>query len=763
MSMTEVPAIGRPAGATIKDFRVFVAIYTATIFLSAALLFSVQPMFAKMVLPKLGGSPSVWAVSMCFFQAILLAGYCYAHLLNRYLAPRNAIIVHIGFLIVAALALPIALPQGAEQSPQGNFYVWLVGVLGFGVGLPFFAVSANAPLLQSWFGRSKHPAAKDPYFLYAASNIGSLAALLSYPILIEPSLGLVQQGQFWSFGFMLLGLLIACSGFLLLVNEADQEETPAASAVPAAIRSYQRGLWIALSFVPSALLVAFTTYMSSDIASAPFLWVIPLAIFLLTFVFVFRDVPVIPHDALLDRVALVAVLALFGTAAIGVLGYGIGLVGPLLAFVMACLVCHRELYLRRPDAGNLTEFYLWMSFGGVLGGVFSAIVAPLLFSIPFEFPLLVVAGLVLRPAILDRRATPGEWRSALLVLASCLAALLVVRALVASGLMEASFKLPMILVAALGVLMVLKRHSARQELAVAVAILFVLQFAPAGSGAGFAERSFFGVHRVISTPDGDLRLLMHGTTTHGAERLRDKNGEAVRRPVPATYYYPGSPMERALALARNHHMGRSLNAGIVGLGTGAMACNMRAGEDIRFFEIDQSVVDIARNPQHFRYLDACGAGVSIAVGDARLTLAAEKEASLDYLLIDAFSSDAIPAHLLTLEAIKLYLDKVSERGTLVFHISNRHIDLRPVLASGLSVFPGLQGVSVADPSGPSGYDRSHSHVVIASRDPKVIAEALSWRGAQPLRASDLEPWTDDRSDVLTSLWRTWFKRSGAPR
>jgi spermidine synthase len=759
MSMADIPAIGRPTGMMVKNFRGTVAVFTATIFLSAALLFSVQPMFAKMVLPKLGGSPSVWAVSMCFFQAVLLAGYCYAHVLNRCLTPRQAILTHIGILILASAAMPVTLPPGADQSPQGNFYLWLIGVLALGVGLPFFAVSANAPLLQSWFGRSQHPAAKDPYFLYAASNIGSLAALLSYPVLIEPFLGLNQQGELWSYGFLLLGVLIAQSGYLLLANAPDGNplDWPQTAELAPPVSWRQRRLWIVLSFVPSALLVAFTTYISSDIASTPFLWVIPLAIFLLTFVLVFRDVPLIPHEVLLDRFALVAVLALFGTAAIGVMGYGIGFAGPLLAFVLACLVCHRELYLRRPETRNLTEFYLWMSVGGVFGGVFSAILAPFLFSTPFEFPLLIVAGLALRPAILDRRAENGEWRAALLILTLSIGALILVRLLVSWGVMEAHFKLPMILVAGLGFVMFLNRHSARQELAVAAAMLLVLQFAPAGSGAGLTERSFFGVHRVITTPEGDMRLLMHGTTTHGAERLREKDGSVVTHPIAATYYYPGSPMEKALALARAHHADGPLNAGIVGLGAGAMACNMRAGENLKYFEIDQSVVDIARNPSHFRYLARCRPEVPIVVGDARLTLVKEIDASIDYLLIDAFSSDAIPAHLMTIEAIRLYLSKLSEGGALVFHISNRHIDLRPVLASGLATLPGLEAVFVADPAETSGYDRSPSSVVIASRNPNMIAEARTWTGARPLKPSNLAPWSDDRNDVLTSLWRSWVK------
>ncbi len=763
-----------PAGllGSMRDQRVVLGLFTATIFLSACLLFGVQPMFAKMVLPKLGGSPSVWAVSMCFFQAVLLGGYLYAHALNRRLGPEHAILTHLAILTVACLALPIALPEMADQPPEGNTYLWLVGVLALGVGLPFFAVSANAPLLQSWFGRTGHPHAADPYFLYGASNLGSLLALLSYPVLLEPFLGLAEQSFVWTVGYIFLAAGISVCGLTMIravrASAAVLEDVPTDAHVtdqssnpPATLTWTSRAVWIALAFVPSGLLVAFTTFLTTDIASAPFLWVIPLAAFLGTFPMTFRDTPLIPHDKLVKHLPLFVGLTIVATASSTPVTWKLALISSAVAFGMITLVCHRELYMRRPPAAQLTEFYLWMSFGGVLGGMFAAILAPQLFTSVFEFPLLMAAALLLRPQILSGNNDKRHWRQAgLIALGAFVVLCLVNLTLGALGVELHPLARLAVCAAMLLVLLAISSFPVAQ-LGVVASMLFAVVMIPEGIGTLHQVRSFFGVHRVFEPPAKDRRMLFHGMTMHGYERVIDASGNRVEMPVPASYYAPQGPMAKGVEVARQATQqsrgDRPLRVGIVGLGAGSMACHKKTGESWRYFEIDQSVVDIARNEKLFRFLSACDPKADIVVGDARLTLIHEPAQGFDYLVIDAFSSDAIPTHLLTAEALQLYFDKLGENGLLAIHLSNRHLDLPPVVAAGLSKVPGVEAVLVRDIREKSTMEHSSSIVMLASRNPMALQEPAAWHGAGKPQTAGVKHWTDDYSDVLSTLLRKSFQ------
>jgi hypothetical protein len=731
--------------------RLLLWFYAATICLSAFLLFAVQPLFARLVLPKLGGSPSVWAVSMCFFQAMLLLGYFYAHLLNTMLAPARAILLHMLVLATACLALPVALPAMASEPAGGNTYVWLIGILGAGVGVPFFAVSASAPLLQSWFGRTGHAQATDPYFLYGASNLGSLAALLLYPVIAEPLFGLAMQSRLWTWGFLALVLSILGCGTLLLTRLPVQSAMPVAvdrSVTISAVSSRQRLRWIILSFVPSGLLVAFTTHLTTDIAAAPFLWVLPLALFLATFIVVFRDPPLVPVRLLAAVLPFVIGIVYMAMITVDLLAFWVSGVAGLAAFLMISLVCHRTLYEQRPATGQLTEFYLWMSLGGVLGGVFSAMVAPALFTSIFEFPLLVLAGLLAQPRLLWR----GYWRrqgrgGALIALVGL--AILVLAELVLPnfpGIAGRSFGLCVAAIAFGGVILV--RRSPVWQAGFLMVMLIATVLPSESIGIKHAVRSFFGLHRVGETASGDMRILLHGTTVHGAQRLKTAAGQPIERPVPMTYYHPEGPMARSLAL-----LDGARRVGIVGLGTGALACYARPADSWRLFEIDPAVVGIARDSGLFSYLSTCLPKVPVIVGDARLTLTAEPAASFDYLLVDAFSSDAIPVHLMTTEALKLYLTKLTDKGLLAIHVSNLHLDLAPVLAASLTELPGVSGVLVRERRPGGGLDATGSRVVLLSRDAQLIARALAWADAKPLRSTGVAAWTDDYADLFSALRR----------
>ncbi|MCB1504312.1 MAG: fused MFS/spermidine synthase [Hyphomicrobiaceae bacterium] len=733
-------------------------LYAATMFLSALLLFSIQPLFAKMILPTLGGSPSVWAVSLCFFQAALLAGYGYAHVLNHFAKPQYAPFIHIALMAIAALMLPFGLPANMEP-PTGDAYFWLIGVLTIGVGLPFFAVSANAPLLQAWYARSGHPHARDPYFLYGASNLGSLLALLSYPVLIEPLLGLGQQADIWTGGYFLLAAAIASCGYLLVSSwsrpaegdfEAAKSEAEAAPVTWAA-----RASWTLYAFVPSGLLVAFTSYVTTDIASAPFLWVTPLAAFLLTFVLVFRERPLVPYRALLVAQPILFTTLLLTISAPKISEWVALLLLHAPLFLVTTLICHKQLYDARPASAHLTQFYLLMSFGGVLGGIFAAIVAPQIFNSTYEYPLLLLIGIACRPDVqraLYRTASRAAARNTAIISASLVLVFLVVNHLT-TGLTARATGLVVIIISAL--FMYIDRKQTLAKLVHAAAMVAAVSILPSSINRGYSERSFFGVVRVADSNDGKLRLLMHGTTVHGAEHIADLAPGVTTAPRAVTYYYAGSPMREGVDAARKAtgKLDGGLNAGVVGLGAGSMACAAKANENWRFYEIDPVVVKVAMDPKQFTFMTHCMPKPDMVMGDARLTLAREPKAKFDYLLIDAFSSDTVPVHLMTREAFLMFLDKVAPDGILAMHVSNRYMDLVSVLASTIPTIPGAHAAIAVGKPARSSLESIPSKVVFVSRSEKALGEVLAWPDALPLKATDVAPWTDDYSNVVSAIWR----------
>lgn len=735
------------------------AIFSGTLLLSALLLFSVQPIFAKMILPSLGGAPSVWAVSMVFFQAVLLGGYCYAYVLNRYCPARHAPLVHLCLVTLAVLALPFGLPAMAAQPPADGVYFWLIGVLALGVGLPFFAVSANAPLLQSWFARSGHPHANDPYFLYGASNLGSLVALLAYPFVIEPVLGLSRQASVWSIGFVLLGVMIAVCGWLSLRYDATSaiaaDAVDATKPAVAPVTWSQCLAWIGLAAVPSGLLVSYTTFLTTDIASAPLLWVFPLAVFLATFIMVFRDRPMISQRVLLLLQPIVVGLTLLGLAMTGNVGWVLGVLVGFIAFFVTTLVCHKELFDLRPASHHLTAFYMWMSLGGVIGGIFAALIAPQIFNGIFEFPLLLLAGLAAHPSLASALRNPVERRWAvttailLLLVGAVLGAM--VAAKIGPAFIAESGGWLLLLVCCIGLLVMLDRPL--PQLACGIVTLVGLFVLPSAMNNGFSERSFFGVLRVASSADGQMRKMLHGTTLHGAMRVKDAVGQQVREPAPATYYYPGSPMARAVTVARtlSGKTGGGLSVGIVGLGTGSLACYARANEDWRFYEIDPLVVKLASDPKLFTFLSRCRPNADIVLGDARLTLAKERPGHFDYLVIDAFSSDSVPVHLLTKEALQLYLSKISDTGILAMHISNRHLDLEGVTAALAHSLPGVVAALAIDRPKVQSLDQATSYVMYFAKSSVALAPFLAMPDVKLAVPSKTRVWTDDYSNVLGAI------------
>lgn len=739
-----LPGRGRRA----VEARLLPLLYGLTLFVSALLLFSIQPMFAKMVLPKLGGAPAVWSVAMVFFQTVLLAGYAYAHVLNRMTTSRRAAMIHLVLLALTAIALPIAVAPGWSAPPVDGTAFWLFGLFAVSIGLPFFTLSATAPLLQSWFAASGHRQAGNPYVLYAASNLGSFAALFAYPVVIEPFLTLKAQAAGWSLGFAVCVVLLA--GASLCTSDAAPVAAEAPSEDEASSHAIERLRWIALAAVPSGLVIAVTAHLTTDIAAAPFLWVLPLAIYLLTFVAVFRERPWIAHANVVwlvpFAVAPLAVSLIGGDKVFWLAMIALNLV----AFALLTLMCHGELYARRPSPQRLTEFYLCTSFGGVIGGAFAGLLAPQIFNGNYEYPVLIALALLCMPGFFagGLRTTAAElWPS--LLPSAVLALVWYAVRLSPPAALELPFQM---VLTTLAVVMLFQRHRMTRFFA-----LVVLSFAISGlwrPGIAPIEtaRSFFGVHRVGEILEGRARLLFHGTTIHGAQQLRHADGSPVGGPPrPLTYYYPEGPLAEAIRAARAAH-GTLGRVAVVGLGTGSLACHRKAGEQWTFFEIDPEVIRIARDPRLFTFMSACAADAPVVAGDARLTLEASPD-RYDLIVLDAFSSDSIPTHLLTREALAGYLARLSPRGMVVVHISNRHLDLAPVVAN-VAASHGLVGFLRED-------DRDGDFMTTFELKARIAAMARTaddlgvvaqqWTPLRPDPASAL--WTDDYSNILGAMLR----------
>ena len=713
-------------------------VFVGTLFLSAFLLFSVQPMLTKLVLPILGGSPAVWSVATVFFQAALLAGYAYAHALTRTMSPRAAAILHLLVLAAAFSVLPIALPKGWD-APQSNQSLWLFGFLATAVGVPFFAVSANGPLLQAWFARTGHPGALDPYLLYGASNIGSIAALLLYPFVIEPLLPLSTQSRIWSVLFVVLGCGIACCAALLPSGSRNLSHSIGRSPGDAkvAVTWRERALWIGRAFVPSGLLVSVTAHLSTDVAAAPLLWVVPLAAFLLTFVLAFRPTPLVSAAALAGIQVWLAALALVSMEVH--LPPLIALPAHLGLFATSCLICNRALFLGRPAPERLTDFYLTIAFGGVLGGAFSALAAPVLFSSLVEYPLLIILALLCRPGFVrslrsaDKRGIAGAF-----VLS---AAIMLAGLFVPGGWSTPDHVRSIVTVLIAAGALAVWREPARVAVFLGMCALSIIAY---GDTIAPREtfRSFFGVIKLREMIGGQYRIMEHGTTLHGAMRIRMPDGTRYTGPVePTTYYTPEGALGTALASIRQAR-GTLTHVSIIGLGVGAMACHVQPDEALTFYEIDPLVVRIARDRNLFRFLSDCAPNSETVVGDARLMLAGAQRRN-DVLLIDAFSSDAVPAHLLTREAMALYQSKLAPHGVMLFHISNQFLDLRSLVARTAADL-GMQTFVRADDDGEA-FDkrlRTPSTVAAIVRDADdlgVIAKDPRWIRMAPDLAR--KPWT----------------------
>lgn len=733
--------------------------YTITVFLGSALLFLVEPLIAKRLLPTFGGSPLVWNTCLLFFQIALLIGYLYAHLSTQKFGVRNQAKVHLGLMVLAALTLPIGLPKlvmdaythAAPGSLAASPALMLLLMLAAGVGLPFFVVSSSAPILQRWFADTTDPKASNPYFLYRASNIASMVALIGYPVLFESTFNLSDQSMYWSVGYGVLILGFALCAQILWKSPApaheqeggDQHDT---SSPPT---KQDKARWTFQAAAPSALLLGVTGFLTVNIAPVPLLWVLPLALYLLTFVIAFRDKPVA------RPVSVRTACYLF--ISFGIISYAYGsnqlsvvlIPGHLLGFFFAAYICHAEIARTRPSAKYLTEFYFWISLGGMLGGLFSAIVAPIIFPILLEYPV-AIALCIIAAAI-----GTGTKKPTLNQVLQCMVLVGAVTCLKAKwGMQITDPNYSTFIVAAFGVLLLCSLSVQRYVLASAATIMMLMYFDVMPSNQTILrKRNFFGSHlvRVFKGSDGaDYHFLTNGNILHGVE-----NQDPKHILDPLTYYIPESGV--GLALTKYGTEARMKNYAVIGLGTGTLAGYGHAEQTIDYYELNPSIAKTAGDPKYFSFISKTPAKVNVILGDARLRMNEAADSTYGLIAVDAFSSDAIPTHLLTLQACEMYLRKLRPDGILAIHVSNRYLDLYSVVATVANQL-NLVGADVkyqATDDDQARY-RSTSEWVILAHDAKDL------KGLQSEPASRLAPdrnvriWTDDYTNIFQILR---FKRT----
>lgn len=757
--MALAPTVHAPA--TSRRPGLLAAAVAAT-FLGASLGFAVQPIVSRQLLPRLGGSASVWNTTLVFFQAVLLGGYLLTHLTSTRLSPRAQALAHVGLLVAAVALLPVAIPKSWQAPTQGNPVWWQLGVLAITVGLPYLAVATTSPLVQRWFSLGQSSGASDPYFLYAVSNIGSFTGLLAVPLVLDRTMPITTQARWWTAAYV--AFVLCCVAVVWLVRP-DRPDTTTQSSAPtdepivqpeattampketlattggsgqvAAPLRWSRLRWIVLAFVPSSLIMGVTSHITTDVASVPLLWVVPLGLYLLTHVLAFARHQ-LPERTRLALAAL-AVGAALTENFIDYTRFPFDLAPHLAALFFVGLACHGRLADTRPPASRLTSFYLSISIGGLLGGMFNAIVSPIVFSTVIEYPLVLSIALLVLGG-LGRSLGRLVWRRVDLVAFSAAVPLAFATAKVARSLVDRPVIL-VCLVASAAMVAVL----ARQGLVATciVGTIAVLAMSDATSASIRNVRGFYGAIRVEE--DGTFRQLVHGTTIHGYQFL-----DPTKKNRPTSYYAELGPLGQMMT-QRISERGGVGTVGVIGLGVGTVAAYGRPGDSITYYEIDPLIVELAEDPSMFSYLSDSEAEISIVVGDGRRRIEQSTQ-RYDEIVLDAFSSDSIPVHLLTVEAFEIYREKLAADGVLAVHISNRYLDLEPVVAAiadelGMAVVTGnFSADEGQEAEGATGADW-----LLLARDRRTLDPYRGGIWRESRRDPSIRAWTDDRSDLLAVL------------
>jgi SAM-dependent methyltransferase len=732
-----------------------VLLFAPTIFLSAFLLFCSEPMVGKMMLPLLGGAAAVWITCLLFFQLMLLAGYGYAHALERYATVRTQMIVHSILMLAALLFLPMHFAARPDAAATSHPTLWLLGQLIRTVGIPFGVVSTTAPLLQNWLSKTSTASGKDPYFLYAVSNAGSLLALLAYPVLIEPRLGVRLQSESWFAAYAALVLMLfgAAATVWKHLGESETVTHPPKSAAAVAdaerVSWKLRFFWLAAAFVPSALMLAVTNHMLLNLASVPFLWVLPLAVYLITFMIAFaRRFRLSPIT--LSRIVPVILLVLFPFVAASkpvaarLLWYLLG--AHILVLFAGALLCHTVLASRRPDTRHLTEFYFWVALGGALGGIFVAVMAPFLFRTVVEYPLLVAMIAFFRETRdPDQKINWRDWlypaMLGLLVAAAWYGLTWAMVDVSEDTKTAVAIDAVLVLVAYL-----FRKRRFRFALAMAVLIFGYSLALPAfldSNQVVYIARDFFGIKKVVYEVESNMRKLLHGDTLHGQE-----SQDPALSGQPLSYYHETGPAGDVMKMISDRP---SQHVGVVGLGTGSMAGWARPNRHVTYFEIDPQIVDVATN--FFTFFRRCDKNCDVVMGDGRLSIEKQPDSTFDVLMLDAFDSDSIPAHLVSREAVQMYLRKLKPNGMILFHVSNRYMNVEG-LVSTLVVDASLESLARYDDDEEAPGKTSSDYIVAARRPESLgsLEQNENWTRVE--KPDGIQPWTDDYSNMLQIVrWR----------
>ena len=719
------------------------ALYTITLFVSSFLLFLVQPLAAKLILPTFGGAPAVWNASLVFFQTALLLGYGYAHFSTKKLG-RKQPFLHLPLMALAGLALPFTLNtpiwkwvEGQASVGYANPSLLVIAALAGLVGIPFFIVSAGAPLIQRWFSETNDPSAKDPYFLYGASNLGSMLGLFAYPFFFEPRYRLIDQSQIWAavFGVMVLGML-GCAA-MMLRSPATVTEAQAATE-ETALTWKQRAFWVLLAAIPSSLLTGVSQFVTTNVAPIPLLWVVPLALYLFTFNLAFTNKRFVSTHGL-SRAAPLLICPLFVMLVLDE-HQPVSALIHLAAFFVAAWMCHSRLYDERPGTKFLTEFYVWVSVGGLVGGAFNGLLAPSIFNNLWEYPLALLAVAAVKvPYKEGKYAEQFDF-----IWITAVGVVTLVAILIAKQLNLQFGPTRTVLTLALPVVLCFVASDRPFRLAGSLGVFFAVSILAGSVSSGktlVQDRSFFGVHRVSQSSTS--RYYVHGNTLHGKQNL-------VGSKTPLTYYHPTGPIGQVFKNFSGPT--RKDNVALVGLGVGSLASYGEAGQNMTFFEIDPKVVEIATNPKLFTYVSESKAKIDYVLGDARLTLAKQPDGKYGIIVLDAFSSDAIPVHLLTREAFAMYFKKLTPDGVLAVHVSNRYLDLEPVVGQnakelGFLAWSQVDGITKDEEL----EGKSSSNWMLVARKKSHLgkmAGRLSWWSEVDTFAGT-KAWTDDYSNVLS--------------
>jgi len=718
--------------------RLYIVLFGFSLLLSASLLFAIQPIFSKMILPLLGGSSHVWNTAMLFFQLTLLAGYAYAHATTRWLSVRMQSIIQILLLVGFAALLPVTIAENTEILEGESPTFWQLGLMLTTIGGPFFVLAASAPMIQRWFFETGHPEAHNPYFLYAASNFGSMAALLAYPTLIEPLLSLKQQSISWAYGYGCLILLtIACASLSGVRKHKKHKEEGAKEKITLS----QSLTWLGLAAIPSSLMLGVTTFITTDVASVPLLWIIPLALYLGTFIIVFsrknwisqNTISTIQKTLFICLVPLLMLPAVFGHVLV-ILALHISL------FFVCALVCHKKLADLKPGAANLTAFYLLMSAGGAIGGIFNTIIAPALFVVPIEYPLALIGSLIVF-ALADKTSFLKSKNALIMSVAFIIGWSLILSFTPSGDFVKQIFTIVVIF----GLLL----STIHSWLFIAAITIFMFFFTPGSVNQTeweliHQDRNFFGVVKIYESEN--TRHFLHGTTEHGVQSLDESN-----RLKPLSYYGPDSPIGEIISLYDDNSGEQKI--AVLGLGIGTVACFAKENRSFDFFEINPKVIEIAQDPKYFSYLSDCGSPYDIILGDGRLEIAKKPNDFYDIMIMDAFSSDNIPIHTLTIEALEMYMEKLKEDGVLVLHISNRYLDIEPFLALageelGIQAYRHMSKVEkIVD----DGIKYNASHCVAFTKNEEHLSEITAQGWSKARERDDIKPWTDQYSNIFKAI------------